>query len=156
MTRRRRFYIFFMSAGLTSLVILVTLYFRKDSNVSDSYDNMMPSSRAKVAILGETQDINFTAKATCLLKCLNMTEDQLVKALEQEGEVDLMNDKTDTHKAVKQYYMETSFGTKTIYVIVNAVFGRLYLEDGVKMTKRGTSLIGEIGIVDETSKCDCK
>ena len=156
MTRRRRFYIFFMSAGLTTLVILATLYLRKDSNVSDSYSNMMPSSRAKIALLGEAQEINFNAKTICTLACLKITQEQLKKALEQDGEVDLMNDKTDTHKPVKQYYLETSIGTKTIYVVANAVFGKVYLEDGVKAIKKGTTLISEIGFVDEDTKCDCK
>lgn len=146
-----------MSAGLTTLVILATLYFRKDSNVSDSYSNMMPSSRAKIALLGETQEINLTAKSKCILSCLNLSEKQLITALEKDGEVDLMNDKTDTHKPVKQYYMETSIGTKSIYVVANAVFGKVYLEsDGMKNTKKGTTLISEIGYVEEKTNCDCK
>jgi len=156
MTQKRRILIFALSAALTSVVILGTLLLRKDNNVSDSMSNMMPSSRAKNAILGETQDINFTQQATCVLACLKLSDNQLIKALEEDGEVDLTSDKTDTHKDVKQYYIETSIGTKTYYVIANSVFGKAYLEDGQKAIRKGTTLISEVGLVDEKTSCNCK
>ncbi|MFM7023137.1 MAG: hypothetical protein ACKOXB_09180 [Flavobacteriales bacterium] len=158
MTRRRRFTVFFISFGLMSIFLFVTLAGRQDNILDKLFGNMFPSSRAKTALLNEeVQEILFSSKAKCHLQCLNISEKQLIQALNENGDVDLMNDKTDVHKSPKVYYMETEVGTKTYFVVIHAIFGvEKMVDEMIKKVDKGQSFIDEVGIVGEKSSCACQ
>ncbi|MCX6180672.1 MAG: hypothetical protein NT150_01915 [Bacteroidetes bacterium] len=157
MTRKRRFTIFFLSAGFMSVFILFSLSGRQDGNIPKMVKNLFPASRAKEALLNtEVQEIIISTQALCHLKCFGITDNQLRDALQDNGDVDLMNDKTDVHKNPKVYFIEVEIGSKTYYVLAHAIFGVEKLANDIKQVQKGKTLINEFRLVDEDKKCDCQ
>ncbi len=134
---------------------MLTLYFRQDNNVTTSIKNMIPDSRAKEALFDPMQDIIFTPKASCLLACNGIGNQELIAALENEGDVELGHDSTDVHVFPKRYYIEVPIGTKNYYVIVKAVLGQIKGDIDHKEIKRGQTFITNIGLIDQAEKCAC-
>lgn len=157
MTRKRRFTIFFLSAGFMSIFILFSLSGRQDGNIPKMIKYLFPSSRAKEALLNtEVQEIIFSSQALCHLKCLGISSNHLLQSLHENGDVDLMNDKTDVHKNPKVYYIEVEIDTKTYYVLAHVIYGVEKLANDIKQVQKGKTLINEFRLVNEDKKCDCQ
>ena len=130
MTRGRRFFVFFTSAGIMSAFLLFTLSVRKDKPL-EKYLSWLPNSKV-ISMLTEIRNaqnktypkrIEFVDSASLALDLLQLTELEVKHAL-RDGDVAFMNDLTKARAKPKQYYVYIEINDFEYYIIARSYIGR--------------------------------
>lgn len=124
MTRRRRFFIFFASAGIMSLFLFFSLSVRQDDPIK-KWTQWLPANKVKSMILdrhtatGEmlAKNIIYTDVAKNSLKELNITELEVRHGL-NEADVIFSHDLTKSRAKPKQYYLSFEYLNKQYFAVI--------------------------------------
>lgn len=140
MTRKRRFFIFFMSAGLMSILLFISLLFRNDDPLHNTAVSWLPENRVKGFILAKENKLDFTDSVECLINCHQLSKQGVVDGI-ADGDVEFSHDFTNVDKAPKTYYISFEAGTKSYYVLVDMMNER--------------SVIKDLSLVEGNKNCSC-
>jgi hypothetical protein len=139
MTRKRRFIIFFTSAGITSIFITFSLMQREDDPLNNNAVSWLPGNRVKSAIM--ESKISLSDSVQCIATCHNTSKIQITKGI-HDGDVEFNHDRTNVHKAPKTYYIEIPLNNKEYFVLVDV--------------RTATTVVTDFGLLDEKKECNCK
>ena len=130
MTRGRRFFIFFSSAGIMSAFLLFTLSVRQDKPLK-KYLSWLPNPKV-ISMLTEIRNaqnktypkkIQFVDSASTALKNLDVTELEVKHAL-RDGDVEFNHDLTKARGTPKQYYVLIEINDFEYYIVARSYIGR--------------------------------
>jgi hypothetical protein len=141
MTRKRRFFIFFMSAGLMSILLFISLLFRNDDPLNNTAVSWLPENRVKGFILAKENKLDFTDSVECLIECHQLSKQIIVDGI-ADGDVEFSHDLTNVDKSPKTYYISFEAGTKSYYVLVDMM--------------NESSVIKDLSLVEGNKNCNCK
>jgi len=143
MNKKRRFFIFFSSAGLMSLLIYFTLAVRTDDPLK-KWGQWFPGNKVKAMILDrETasgtvpRKIYYSKIAERKMECLNISALEVLHNL-RDADVEFSHKKTKPREKPKKYYLTESINKQKYYVLVEV--------------SRQYSTVADFGKV-ENSKC---
>ena len=143
MSRRRRFFIFFASAGLMSAFIFFSLSVREDRPL-DKWLQWLPENKIKAMILDQPladgkmipRAFEYTASADSAIAENGITRMEVRHYL-RAGDVVLSHEKSLPRNTPKQYYIEEEINHKRFFVVIEV--------------HRNYSLVTEFGILQESN-----
>jgi hypothetical protein len=130
MTKGRRFFVFFSSAGIMSAFLLFTLSVRSDKPL-EKYLSWLPNSKV-ISMLTEIRNaqnktypkrIEFVDSASLALDLLQLTELEVKHAL-RDGDVEFMHDLTKARNKPKQYFVLLEINDFEYYIVARSYIGR--------------------------------
>lgn len=129
MTKGRRFFIFFSSAGIMTFFLLFTLTVREDKPLQ-KYMSWLPNNKVLSMVLEWKNAVNefypkkiiFLEKAKSGLDKYKLTELEVTHAL-KDGNVEFMHDLTLPRQKPKQYYILIEINDIEYFTLVH-VFKR--------------------------------
>ncbi|MBL57293.1 MAG: hypothetical protein CMP61_08900 [Flavobacteriales bacterium] len=135
MTRGRRFFIFFSSAGIMTFFLLFTLSLRKDKPL-EKYMSWLPNNKVISMVLEWRNAVNetypkkiiFLEKAQDELEKLKLTQLEVTHAL-KDGDVEFMHDLTLPRQTPKQYYILIEINEIEYYTLVHVFPGKSEIID---------------------------
>ncbi len=139
MTRKRRFIIFFTTAGITSIFIVFSLMVREDDPLNNNAVSWLPGNRVKSAIM--ESKLSLSDSVQCLAACHNTSKIQITKGI-YDGDVEFNHERTNVHKAPKTYYIEIPLNNKNYFVTVDV--------------RPSSTTVTDFGLLDEKKTCNCK
>lgn len=111
MTKGRRFFIFFSSAGIMTAFLLFTLSVRQDKPL-EKYMDWFPNDRVISMITERTnaqnkvfpKRVDFIGSAVTALETFELTKLEVLHAL-KDGDVEFSHDRTKPRETPRQYYV---------------------------------------------------
>lgn len=130
MTKGRRFFIFFSSAGIMTLFLIFTLSVREDKPLK-KYMEWLPNNRVLSMILERTdaqnkvypKHIEFLDSANQAIQTHNVTELEVIHAL-KDGDVEFSHDRTKPRINPKEYYILIEINGEEYYTLARVFTGR--------------------------------
>lgn len=123
MSKRRRFFIFFASAGLMCFFIYFSLSVRPDDPLK-KWGQWLPSNKVKAMILDrETatgivpRQVLYNDQAKKTMECLNVSELEVYHHL-RDASVKFSHEKTKVRQKPKTYYLTEEINKKEYFVVV--------------------------------------
>lgn len=135
MTKGRRFFIFFSSAGIMTFFLLFTLTVREDRPLK-KYMSWLPNNKVLSMVLEWKNAVNeffpkrieFLEKAKSGLKKNKLTELEVTHAL-KDGDVEFMNDLTIPRQKPRQYYILIEINDIEYFTLVHVFKSRTEIID---------------------------
>ena len=124
MTKRRRFAVFFASAGLMSVFIFFTLSYRQDKPL-DKWIEWLPGNRVQSMITNIdladgkklSKKIIVSDSIQCQLKCFNITGLEIAQSF-KDLEVYFSHDLTTPRENVKKYVISSEINLEEFFFVV--------------------------------------
>ncbi len=126
MTKRRRFFIFFASAGLMSLFLLFSLSVRPDDPLK-KWSQWLPSNKVKTMIMDRelatgtvvAKEMRYTEEALAVMECEQLSKLEVRHNL-RDAEIFFSHEKTNAQATPKLYYLEETIHDKAYFAVVAA------------------------------------
>lgn len=130
MTKGRRFFIFFSSAGIMTLFLIFTLSVREDKPL-DKYMEWLPNNRVLSMILERTdaqnkvypKHVEFLDSTVNAIDEFGITQLEVLHAL-KEGNVEFSHDRTKPRQSPKEYYVLVEINDIEYFVMARVFVGR--------------------------------
>ena len=146
MTKRRRFFTFFASAGLMSLFLLFSLSVRPDDPLK-KWAQWLPSNKVKAMIMDRqlatgtivAKEMRYSEEALAIIECSNLSKLEVRHNL-RDADIFFTHEKTNAQATPKLYYLEETIHGKNYFAVIAATqnyskvveFGSLDLESSCK------------------------
>ncbi len=130
MTKGRRFFIFFSSAGIMTLFLIFTLSVREDKPL-DKYMEWLPNNRVLSMILERTdaqnkvypKHVEFLDSTVNAIDEFGITQLEILHAL-KDGNVEFSHDRTKPRQSPKEYYVLLEINDIEYFVMARVFVGR--------------------------------
>ncbi len=130
MTKGRRFFIFFSSAGIMTLFLIFTLSVREDKPL-DKYMEWLPNNRVLSMILERTdaqnkvypKHVEFLDSTVNAIDEFGITQLEVLHAL-KDGNVEFSHDRTKPRQSPKEYYVLVEINDIEYFVMARVFVGR--------------------------------